>query len=150
MRFCLAFVMSTALMFGCGDSNADTGGTGGTGGIGGIGAAGGVGGAGRIDFDALRLSVVMDPSSCTVGIEAEYIVHVFVEGASGPVEISGTATNCEGAIEGVTSRVKCPYDEEGVTLNLEISDDTGPILSSQMIGAPFCDALLFIAPDRGE
>ena len=120
MRFLLAFVLSSALTFGCGDNGGDTGGggaggdAGGEGGAGGVGGTGGVGGAGV--GVPLKFTLSVEPAlPCEQGVPSDYLVSFVVESAPSPVMISGQLVGCAGLISEETNTIRCPNDDDRIT-----------------------------------
>jgi hypothetical protein len=125
MRFGLAFVLSSALLFGCGDDgNAGTAGSGGSAGQGGTGAAGGEGGTGGLGFiGGSGTYVVVSPiPPCKEGVASNYSVDVSLAGAG---IISPNFPECTGLPVGNDATITCPVDEPALDYSVLVARGGG-------------------------
>ena len=140
MRLLLALAVSTALIFGCSDSNdAGTGGSGGDGGSAGAGGAGGMGGA--VGTTKSTTYVLLSPiPPCAEGTPSDYGVDIFGDAIA---SITGTFAGCSDLIDSEQRTITCSNENAGTNFEISVNEGSVPDTSVVIAGTfPTCSGAI--------
>jgi hypothetical protein len=124
MRLLLAFALSAALIFGCGDESGVNSGQGGSGGSGGIAGEGGTGGTRAADGGPSSYVFVSPIPPCLEGVASNYRVEAVLGGAG---ILIPSFPECVGLPVGEDATITCPIDEASLDYRIIIIRGGGTI-----------------------